>query len=161
MLSDYQNREKKIPCLWNKSFIGMEQKFPLHETIISCRGNVSFFLFQTGCVQDMFDGFTQSGHILTSGCCKMRLTASATLYQFCRFFHQFAGIQAFSHQRFAQHNHQRAFLTVFDSSHEENLFLRIAFPLDLESQVLDGIHAGLATESDHFDTIALLRPVLS
>ena len=82
MLSDYQNREKKIPCLWNKSFIGMEQKFSLHETIISCRGNVSFFLFQTGCVQDMFDGFTQSGYILTSGCCKMRLTASAAFSGF-------------------------------------------------------------------------------
>ena len=29
-------------------------------TIISCRGNISFFLFQAGRVQDMFDGFTQA-----------------------------------------------------------------------------------------------------
>ena len=101
-------------------------------------GNISFFLFQTGCAQ--------SGHILAPGCCKMRLTATATLYQFRCIFHQFAGIQAFGYQLFAQHNHQRTFLTVFDSCHKEDLFVRIAFAFDLESQVFDSIDIGLTPE---------------
>ncbi len=75
-------------------------------------------------------------------------------------FHQFAGIQAFSHQRLAQHNHQRAFLTVFDSSHEENLFLRIAFPLIWKARSLMA-STWPPPESDHFDTIALNRLLAS
>ena len=128
----------------------MELSFLAGETPLSS-------LFQTGRIQDVFDSFSQSGHIFASGRCKMRLTASATLYQFSSLFHQFAGIQAFSHQRLAQHNHQRAFLTVFDSCHKEDLFVRIAFAFDLESQVFDSIDIGLPPEYDDFHAVTLNR----
>ena len=87
----------------------------------------------------------------------MRLTATATLYQFRCIFHQFAGIQAFGYQLFAQHNHQRTFLTVFDSCHKEDLFVRIAFAFDLESQVFDSIDIGLTPEYDNFNAVTLNR----
>ena len=129
MLSDYQNREKENSMPMEQKLHRHGTKFSLHETIISCRGNVSF-LFQTGCVQDMFDGFTQSGHILTSGCCKMRLTASGPpCISFAASFTSLPAFKPSATNGSLSITINAHFSPSFDSSHEENLFLRIAFLL--------------------------------
>ena len=74
------------------------------------------------------------------------LSATATLNQFGCIFYQFTGIQSFGNKRFAQHHHQSTFCTVLDTGHKEHFLIAIAFTLDLEGQVFDGIYIRLTAE---------------